>query len=190
MADARFKYEIVTQERDWLKAYYLARAAVSIVWVAMAVMIGRKVPAIGYVLLFVYPAWDAIANFADMHSNGGRKRSPTQALNAAVSGVTTLAVAVALAISMNVVLGVYGVWAALSGLLQLATGFRRWKSYGARWVMMLSGLQSALAGAFFLKQASVARSTSIADIAPYAAFGAFYFLVSALWLAVSDARRR
>lgn len=30
----------------------------------------------------------------------------------------------------------------------------------------------------------------IADVAPYAAFGAFYFLVSAIWLTVADARRR
>lgn len=108
----------------------------------------------------------------------------------AVSGATTLAVAIALGISMNAVLGVYGVWAALSGLFQFATGVRRWKSYGAQWAMILSGAQSALAGAFFLKQASLSGSPGISDIAPYAAFGAFYFLVSALWLAVSDARRR
>jgi hypothetical protein len=31
---------------------------------------------------------------------------------------------------------------------------------------------------------------SVADIAPYAAFGAFYFLVSSGWLIVSAARRR
>lgn len=190
MADASFKYPNSTQETNWLKAYYFARAAVSIVWVAAALTIGKSVPAVGDALLFVYPGWDAIANIADVQSNGGLKKNPTQALNAAVSGVTTLAVAIALGISMNAVLGVYGVWAALSGLFQLATGVRRWKSYGAQWAMILSGAQSALAGAFFLKQASLAGSPGISDIAPYAAFGAFYFLVSALWLAVSDARRR
>ncbi|TJX42094.1 MAG: DUF308 domain-containing protein, partial [Mesorhizobium sp.] len=30
----------------------------------------------------------------------------------------------------------------------------------------------------------------ITDIAPYAAFGAFYFLVSAIWLSVMQARKR
>ena len=117
-------------------------------------------------------------------------KNPTQALNAVISGVTALAVAIALGISLNAMLGVYGVWAALSGLLQLSTGIRRWKSYGAQWAMILSGAQSALAGAFFLKQASLAESPGISDIAPYAAFGAFYFLVSGLWLAVSNARSR
>lgn len=56
--------------------------------------------------------------------------------------------------------------------------------------MILSGAQSALAGAFFVKQATAATVPGIAVVAPYAAFGAFYFLLSALWLTVSDMRRR
>ena len=190
MADARSRYRNSTRQINWLKAYYFARAAVSIVWVAATFTVGNTVPVIGNGLLVAYPAWDAIANIADVQSNGGWKKNSTQVLNAAVSGVTTVAVAIALGVSMNAVLGVYGVWAALSGLFQLATGVRRWKIYGAQWAMILSGAQSALAGAFFLKQASLAGAPGISDIAPYAAFGAFYFLVSALWLAVSDARRR
>jgi uncharacterized membrane protein HdeD (DUF308 family) len=91
---------------------------------------------------------------------------------------------------MNAVLGVFGAWAVVSGLLQLVTGMRRWKIYGAQWIMMLSGVQSALAGAFFIKQANAAGMHGIAEIAPYVAFGAFYFLVSALWLVVLEARRR
>jgi uncharacterized membrane protein HdeD (DUF308 family) len=82
------------------------------------------------------------------------------------------------------------VWAVLSGLFQLATGVRRWKYAGAQWAMILSGAQSALAGAFFVKQAYAPTVPSIAVIAPYAAFGAFYFLLSAVWLTVSDMRRR
>jgi uncharacterized membrane protein HdeD (DUF308 family) len=190
MADTSSRFRNSTSETNWLKAYYFARAAVSIVWVAAAFTVGKNVPVVGYSLLVAYPAWDAIANIADVQGNGGWKKNPTQVLNAAVSGATTLAVAIALGISMNAVLGVYGVWAALSGLFQLATGVRRWKSYGAQWAMILSGAQSVLAGAFFLKQASLSQSPGISDIAPYAAFGAFYFLVSALWLVVSDARRR
>jgi hypothetical protein len=48
--------------------------------------------------------------------------------------------------------------------------------------MILSGAQSALAGAFFIKQSTGAAMPSITTIAPYAAFGAFYFLVSAIAL--------
>ncbi|MET0724366.1 MAG: DUF308 domain-containing protein [Tardiphaga sp.] len=183
-------YPSALPQSNWLKAYYFTRAAVSIVWVGAAFTIGQKVPAVGSALLLIYPAWDSVANIMDAQSNGGIRENPTQTLNAAVSGAATLAVAIALGIDMNVVLGAFGVWAALSGLFQLATGISRWKSNGAQWPMILSGAQSALAGAFFLKQASLPATPGIADVAPYAAFGAFYFLVSALWLSVSDARRR
>jgi uncharacterized membrane protein HdeD (DUF308 family) len=175
---------------QWLKSYYLMRAAVSGLWVAVAFIVGTGVPAVAGALLLLYPAWDAAANLVDAQHNGGLRRNPTQALNTIVSGLTTLAVAIALTMNMNVVLGVFGVWAALAGLLQLATGARRWKSQGAQWPMILSGAQSAAVGIMFLKQANAPEVPGIADIAPYAAFGAFYFLVSAAWLAASGARRR
>lgn len=47
-----------------------------------------------------------------------------------------------------------------------------------------------LAGAFFVKQATGTAVPGITDIAPYAAFGAFYFFASAIWLTVVQARRR
>ena len=178
------------QKNNWLKSYYFSRAAFSIVWVTAAFTLAKGMPPLAALLLVIYPAWDAIANLVDTQRNGGRKQNPTQALNVAVSGVATAAVAITLGISMHAVLGVFGVWAALAGVFQLGTGVRRWKTYGAQWAMVLSGAQSVLAGVFFIKQANGATAPSIADIAPYAAFGAFYFLVSALWLTVSDVRRR
>jgi uncharacterized membrane protein HdeD (DUF308 family) len=178
------------QGNDWLKPYYFTRAAFSILWVVAAFTVGRTMPAVAAALLLVYPAWDAAANFVDAQRNGGLQRNRSQALNMVVSGVATAGVAIALGMGMNAVLGVFGAWAILAGALQLATGLRRWKSHGAQWAMVLSGAQSALAGGLFIHRASSAALPSIADIAPYAAFGAFYFLVSAVWLAVSDLRRR
>ena len=110
--------------------------------------------------------------------------------NVVVSGVATAVVAIALTINKHAVLGVYGSWAMLAGIFQLATGVRRWKVHGAQWPMILSGAQSALAGGFFIVRAGGAQVPTISDIAPYAAFGAFYFLVSALPLAVSSAWSR
>lgn len=178
----------IPRGNQWLKPYYFSRALFSVVWVA-AFTLGRNDAATSAALLLIYPAWDTAANVVDAKRNGGLTRNTTQALNAAVSAVTAVAVAIALGMSMNAVLVVFGIWAALAGLLQLATAARRWKSHGAQWAMILSGAQSALAGIFFVKQAGGAKVASIADIAPYAAFGAFYFLVSAVWLAVSDMRR-
>jgi uncharacterized membrane protein HdeD (DUF308 family) len=85
------------------------------------------------------------------------------------------------------VLAVFGAWATLSGLLQLATGVRRWAA-GGQWAMVLSGAQSALAGVFFIKRSLAEPIPGIKDIAPYAAFGAFYFFVSTVWLTVRMAR--
>jgi Short repeat of unknown function (DUF308) len=189
MSDTHFNPKNFPQENQWLKPYYFSRTAFSVVWVAAAFTLGKGDPAISAALLLVYPAWDAAANFVDATRNGGLKSNQTQALNVGVSAVTTVAVGVALGMSMNAVLVVFGIWAALAGLFQLATAVRRWKSHGAQWAMILSGAQSALAGVVFVNQASGPKVPSITDIAPYAAFGAFYFLVSAIWLTVSDARR-
>jgi len=164
-----------------LRSYYFVRAGVAAVWVAAAFTIGRASPLAAAALLVAYPAWDALANLLDASRNGGLVRNRTQALNVAVSGITAIAVAAVIG-NLNAVLGVFGAWAILAGLLQLATGVRRWKAYGAQWAMILSGAQSALAGGFFIKQALGNTVPGIADVAPYAAFGAFYFAVSALWL--------
>lgn len=177
-------------DNGWLKRYYFTRAAFSIVWVGAAFGLADSKAAVVAALLLIYPAWDAIANIVDAQRNGGLRRNPTQAFNTAVSVVTTAAVAIALAQSMNAVLGVFGVWAALTGLLQLATAVRRWKSSGGQWPMILSGIQSTAAGASFIAEAGAASVPKITAIAPYAAFGAFYFLVSAVWLTIVDARRR
>jgi hypothetical protein len=172
----------------WLRSYYFLRAGVSVAWVAAALTVGQAVPPAAPALLVAYPAWDALANVIDARRSGGLAGNPSQALNAAASTVVAVAVAVALGWGLHAVLAVFGVWAILSGLLQLATGLRRWQA-GAQWAMALSGAQSTLAGTHFIVKANGAATPGIADIAPYAAFGAFYFLVSAVWLTVARARK-
>lgn len=178
------------RQEQWLQLYYFVRTAFSVVWVAAASTAGQHNWLIAAALLAAYPAWDALANFVDASRSGGLGQNRTQAINVIVSAGTTLAVVLALEASMHWVLGVFGVWAILSGLLQLGTALRRWKRYGAQWAMILSGGQSALAGAFFIVQARMPATPSIANVAGYAAVGAFYFLISAVWLSVSRSRRK
>jgi len=186
---AHHQVDLVRADRErWLKQYYFIRAAFSIAWVIAAFAVGPSSPAIAGALLLLYPAWDAAANFVDGLRSGGLDQNRTQGLNVVVSLATMIAVLVALQTSMNWVLGVFGAWAILSGLLQLATAIRRWKSFGAQWAMVLSGGQSALAGGFFIFQATTPMSPTITTVAGYAAVGAIYFLVSAVWLAVSGWR--
>lgn len=180
----------VPSTTGWLKSYYYIRFGIAAAWVGLAFTAAKNMPQLAAIMLVAYPAWDAIANLIDAQRSGGLRRNRSQMLNVLVSSLTAVSVAIALGNSMNAVLDVFGVWAVLSGIFQLATAVRRWKSYGAQWAMILSGAQSALAGFFFVTMAGGTEVLSIANVAPYAAFGAFYFLVSAIWLTVSDARRR
>ncbi len=174
---------------QWLKQYYFARAAFSVLWVAAALTIGRQSFGAAAALLIAYPAWDAAANVLDAARSGGLAVNRSQAINATASAIMTIALIIALMMSMNWVLGAFGLWAIFSGLLQLGTAVRRWKTSGGQWAMVLSGGQSALAGAVFMYQAHMPLEPSISTVVGYAGFGAFYFLVSAIWLSISLSRR-
>jgi uncharacterized membrane protein HdeD (DUF308 family) len=171
---------------QWLKAYYFTRAGFSIAWVLAALNVVPNSPA-ATVLLVAYPVWDALANLVDARRSGGLATNRTQAFNVVVSLAVAAAI-VAGSSDMHRVLAVFGTWAILSGLLQLATALRRWKAFGAQWAMILSGAQSALAGGVFIFQTGAAADPSVATIAGYAGFGAFYFLLSGLTLAVRGTR--
>jgi uncharacterized membrane protein HdeD (DUF308 family) len=173
----------------WLSTLYFTRAAVAAIWFVAAFASAAASPASAAALLIAYPAWDALANLLDARRSGGLKRNRSQALNVIVSSVATLAVASALTRDLHTVMAAFGAWALLAGMLQLLTGVRRWM-VGAQWAMILAGAQSALVGVYFIEKATQSATVGIADIAPYAAFGAFYFLVSAVWLTVTQARRR
>ncbi|MBX5069332.1 DUF308 domain-containing protein [Rhizobium lentis] len=175
-------------QSNWLRSYYFTRAVFSIVWIAAAILLAGQPRAVAF-LLVVYPLWDALANVMDARVNGGLQANPSQTLNVVVSTVTALAVVIALSNSTYAVLAVFGAWAILSGLLQLYTGVRRWRVYGAQWVMILSGAQSALAGGFMISRSFGADAPTILDIVPYAGFGAVYFLLSSIWLVVAAYRK-
>ena len=176
-----------TAPANWLKTYAFIRFGVSAAWVAAAFLLAPLNPAIAAVLLVLYPAWDALANFVDAQRNGGLTRNTSHLLSVAVSVITAIAVIVALGQGMAAVIVAFGVWAILSGVLQLVTAVRRWAS-GGQWAMVLSGAQSALAGGFFVFSAGAMPNPGIELIAGYAAFGAVYYLVTAVWLSVRQAK--
>ncbi|WP_413733561.1 DUF308 domain-containing protein [Sodalis sp. RH21] len=179
-----------SSQNRWLQSYYFLRAGVSVAWIVLAVLIGKHNPTIGAVLLVLYPAWDALANYIDARKNGGLGANPPQKFNFIVSIVVAIAIGWALTTSMEATIKVFGIWAIFSGLLQLATAVRRWKTSGGQWAMILSGAQSALAGVFMFKQASSGIPLDVSIVAPYAGFGVLYFLISAIWLTVKNARQR
>ena len=187
MSDANYQPHL--QRAAWLRKLYFIRAAFSLAWVALAFTIAKGSPVVASGLLIVYPAWDALANLLDARMTGGAKVNPTQVLNAWISGLVTVAVMVSLVLKLHIILVIFGGWAIVAGLLQLATAIRRRKGNRGQWVMMLSGAQSALAGGFF-----VAQQGSAAPIAQtlggYAAVGAIYFLISGLVILFRQSKGR
>jgi hypothetical protein len=140
-------------QEGWLRVYYFTRAAFSIAWMLAAAGPDAAVPWHRRL-----PCWSATRpgtrwpTWSTAHAAAALAGNRNQAINAVVSLAVAAAVAIALP-DMHRVLAVFGAWAILSGLLQLGAALGRWKSLGAQWAMILSGAQSALAGAFFIFQA-------------------------------------
>ncbi|WP_331286490.1 MULTISPECIES: hypothetical protein [Methylobacteriaceae] len=74
--------------------------------------------------------------------NGSMRANPSQALNVLVSAVITVAIAITVIVGHDLHAAI-GIWAGLSGLLQLTTGVRRWRSARGQWPQILSGSQTS-----------------------------------------------
>jgi len=126
-----YQTTVASREKEqWLTRYYFARTAFSAVWVAAALTVGQQSASIAAALLIIYPAWDAAANFADASRNGGLGNNRTQAINVAVSSVMTVAVVVALTLSMNWVLAAFGLLRSLAAWHGPSTLENKWRPVG------------------------------------------------------------
>nr|WP_295929026.1 hypothetical protein [uncultured Dyadobacter sp.] len=160
-----------------LRSLYFIRAAFSIVWVSLIFALANTSPGLAQALLILYPAWDVLGTFADIRANRGGASKTPQYVNAVISTFTTAAVAVALQKGIPEALIVFGLWAILTGAIQLILGLKRRKSLGGQWPMIISGGQSMIGGASFILLAHDPKM-GITSLAGYAAFGAFYYLLA------------
>lgn len=160
---------------------YAVRVIFSLIWVAAMFLVGIPTPGIGMLLLVIYPAWDAVATFIDIQANRGARSQTLQYVNLGISILTTLALALALSSGISAMIVVFGVWALLAGLIQLAVALYRRRELGGQWPMILSGAQSGLAGVSFILMAG-SPMVGLSSLAGYSAFGAFYFLLAAIRL--------
>lgn len=161
-----------------LRELYFIRAAFSIIWVILVSLLAKSSSGIACVLLVIYPAWDVIGTFLDIRANNGSVSRTPQYINAAISIITTIAVGFALQMGVPEALMVFGVWAILTGLIQLILGLGRRKLLGGQWPMMISGGQSIIGGTSFILLA-YDPAMGMTSLAGYAAFGAFYYLLAA-----------
>lgn len=164
-----------------LQKLYFLRAGFSIIWVILVASLAKTNTAIATALFIVYPAWDVIATFFDIKANPPAADKTPQYVNAVIGIATAIGVILALQKGIPQALIVFGAWAILTGLIQLILGLRRRKQLGGQWPMIISGGQSMVAGGAFIAMAHQPNQ-GITTLAGYAAFGAFYFLLSAFRL--------
>jgi uncharacterized membrane protein HdeD (DUF308 family) len=164
-----------------LRNFYGLRAVVAFTWVALAAVAGTRSPVAGALFLGAYAAWDAVANVIDGQRSGGLARNPGQLVNTLISAAAALGMAAGAVAGLKLSVSVFGAWALIAGLLQLAVGLRRRGAAKGQLFMILSGAQSALAGGFFLKL-GLSGAGDLSKLIPYAAFGGFYFALAALAL--------
>lgn len=145
---------VPVQTAHALRTLYFVRAAFSVVWVSLVFVFVKSSPSLTAALLLLYPAWDVLATFGDIRANRGTGGTLLpQYVNIVIGSLTTVAVGIALRQGIPAVLIVFGVWAVLTGLIQLLLGLRRRRQLGGQWPMILSGGQSMLAGVLFVLQA-------------------------------------
>lgn len=160
---------------------YFLRAAFSILWVILVSVFGKTNGPVASFLFIIYPAWDVLATWLDIKANPPYISKTPQYVNIVIGILTTIGVALALQKGTPEALIIFGVWAIITGLIQLILGLRRKKQLGGQWPMILSGGQSMLAGGAFIFMAH-SPAIGINSLAGYAAFGSFYFLIAAIRL--------
>ncbi|MDW6057100.1 DUF308 domain-containing protein [Streptomyces sp. FXJ1.4098] len=178
-----------------LRSLYLIRVAFSLIWVALVVTTSaslvstdRPTVMVG-VLLVIYPLWDAIATLLERRMAGTGSTDRVGTTNVALGLATAAGMIIAVFSTIGTALLVFGIWALLAGAIQLVVAIRRRRTVGAQWPMVISGGLSVLAGASFAAMSASATS-SLFTVAGYSAFGAFWFLVSAIALSIRSRREK
>ena len=161
------------------------RAAAALVWAGgLVVALGGDpdaaaiVPTAAALLLVAYPLIDVFASAVEARESPASARV-LPIVNALISLAASAALAVSVATAdAGSTLAVFGVWAIVSGALQLGTAAVRRRAGNRELPMIVSGAISTLAGLSFVAGSSqdVAHLTSLAG---YAAFGAVLFFISA-----------
>ncbi|MEV6235363.1 hypothetical protein [Lentzea sp. NPDC051838] len=159
-----------------LRRLYLFRFGFAVVWAALLFVSRQELGPLAIALLVLYPLFDVAAAVVDARSS----RATGLYVNIAISLLAAVGLALAATSGIPAVLRVWGAWAIVAGLVQLAVALTR-RKMGGQWPMILSGGISVLAGSSFIVMASAANPT-FANLAGYATIGGIFFLVSALRL--------
>lgn len=169
-----------TSNADALRKLYVARSAFAIVWAGLLAVSATALTPVSVGLLLLYPLVDAAAAVTDFRTSGATRARGPLYLTMALSLLTAIALAVAVASGIPSVLQVWGAWAIAAGVVQLVLAIQRYR-LGGQWPMILSGGISTIAGAGFVAMAA-GSEPALSSLAGYAALGGVFFLISAIRL--------
>jgi uncharacterized membrane protein HdeD (DUF308 family) len=159
-----------------LRRLYFVRFGFALVWAGLLAATASSLGPLSVTLLVLYPLFDGVAAVVDARSS----KATSLYVNVAISGVAAVGLAFAASSGIPAVLRVWGAWAIVSGLGQLAVGVVR-RNQDGHWPMIISGAISTVAGTAFILQAAQ-NGASLVNLAGYATLGGLFFLASALRL--------
>ena len=171
-----------TESARSLRNLYLVRTVFQVIWAAAVLSTALTQPQVASILLIAYPLWDVACTLYDLMASRptGSARS-SQIINALLGSAAALGIALTVFTSPAYSIAIFGAWALGAGLLQLAAGLIRRKQLGGQWAMILSGVQSTVAGIAFVL-GGLGGKLHAKDMGGYAIFGAIYFLIGGVLL--------
>jgi uncharacterized membrane protein HdeD (DUF308 family) len=164
-----------------LRRIYLVRGIVALVWAGGFAAASGSLSAGAVALLIAYPLIDVAASAIDVRVARASVAS-LQSVNAGISLVAAIGIAVAGADDTAAVLHVFGAWALVSGAIQVVVAVRRRAAVGTQWAMLLSGSISMVAG-LTLNLRATADHPTLGNLIGYAALGGAFFIADAIMLA-------
>ncbi|MGW0637424.1 DUF308 domain-containing protein [Nocardia salmonicida] len=168
-------------DRSSLIRLWLGRGVLAIGWALAFAIVGDTLGAVAVALLVAYPLLDAVSSLIDYRVVPDGPERRVTAVNGVLSTVVAVALGIAAAVgSVGAALGVFGVWAVVSGAAQLVVGLRRrGPVLGKQWPTLISGGLSFLVGLTYLTQAA-GDSPALHVLSVYASGGVFFLAQAAL----------
>jgi uncharacterized membrane protein HdeD (DUF308 family) len=182
----------VTRGSKVLRVLYLIRVVFVGAWVLLADTLASSqddntARILVGALLVAYPVSDVIATIFEIRANRSMTMLPHYA-NFAAGVLATAGLLVTGFTSVPAAMSIFGVWAILSGAAQIAVGAIRRQTFRGQWPMIISGFGS-LGGAAYIGWSGTA-SSALGLLAEYAEGGAFFYLLTSLWMFLAPQRPR
>jgi uncharacterized membrane protein HdeD (DUF308 family) len=169
---------------------YFFRAGFSALWVTVVLSLsssaaGANLGTRAGALLVLYPLSDVVATVFDLSAPRSVRSRLPQLVNLVAGIAATIAIFCAVFSGLAATITVFGVWAVVSGGVQLIVGARRRRALGGQWLMIISGAGSVFAGTSFVGWAG-SSTAGLTALGQYSAGGAVWYLLTAVWLSRSE----